>query len=185
MISHESGIHSTHDLGKYLGMPVLQKRINKETFGEVLERVSSRLTGWKSKTLSFAGRVTLTKSVLSSIPVHTMSTIMLPQSTLDRLDRLARNFPWGSSSDRRKLHLVAWDKVCQQKNEGGLGIRRSKKMNKALIAKVGWRVMNNEHSLWAQVVRKKYSVGDLKDMRWMMAKGTWSSTWRSVGLGLR
>ena len=41
MISHESGIHSTHDLGKYLGMPVLQKQINKDTFGEVLERVSS------------------------------------------------------------------------------------------------------------------------------------------------
>lgn len=185
MISNESGIQSTCDLGKYLGMPVLQKRINKDTFGEVLERASSRLTGWKSCTLSFAGRLTLTKSVLSSIPVHTMSTIMLPQSTLDSLDRLARNFLWGSSSDRRKLHLVAWDKVCQQKSEGGLGIRRSKEMNKALIAKVGWRVMHNTHSLWAQVVRKKYHVGDLKDTRWMIAKGTWSSTWRSVGLGLR
>ena len=89
---------------------------------------------------------------------------MLPHSTLDRLDRLARNFLWGSSSDRRKLHLVAWDKVCQQKNEGGLGIWRSKEMNKALIAKVGWRVMNNEHSLWAQVVRKKYSVSQRYEM---------------------
>ena len=75
LISHESGIKATKELGKYLGMPLLQKRINKDTFGEVLTRVSSRLAGWKGKTLSFAGRLTLTRSVLASIPVHTMSVI--------------------------------------------------------------------------------------------------------------
>ena len=48
-ISHESGIKGTKQLGKYLGMPVLQKRINKETFGEVIEKVSSKLAGWKSR----------------------------------------------------------------------------------------------------------------------------------------
>ena len=34
LISDESGIKSTKDLGKYLGMPVLQKQINKDTFGK-------------------------------------------------------------------------------------------------------------------------------------------------------
>ncbi|KFK31800.1 hypothetical protein AALP_AA6G160500 [Arabis alpina] len=43
LISDESIIKSTRELGKYLGMPVLQKRINKETFGDILEKVSSRL----------------------------------------------------------------------------------------------------------------------------------------------
>ena len=37
LISDESGIKATKDLGKFLGMPVLQKRINKETFGTVIE----------------------------------------------------------------------------------------------------------------------------------------------------
>lgn len=82
LISEESGIKSTCDLGKYLGMPILQKRINKEIFGFVVERAASRLAGWKRKMLSLAGRITLTKSVLSAIPVHTMSTIAMPQSTL-------------------------------------------------------------------------------------------------------
>lgn len=44
LITDESGIKSTRELGKYLGMPVLHKHINKETFGEVVERVSSRLS---------------------------------------------------------------------------------------------------------------------------------------------
>lgn len=106
LINDESGIKSTMDLGKYFGMPVLQKQINKDTFGEVLARVSSRLAGWRSQTLSLAGRLTLTKSVLSSIPVHTMSIISLPKSTLDELDKISRPFLWGSSSTRRKQHLL-------------------------------------------------------------------------------
>ncbi|KAL9809635.1 putative RNA-directed DNA polymerase [Arabidopsis thaliana] len=106
-ISDESGIKATCDLGKYLGMPILHKRINKDTFGEVVERVSSRLSGWKGCMLSLAGRVTLSKSVLSSIPVHSMSTISLPTSTLNRLDKITRSFIWGSTSEKKKQHLIA------------------------------------------------------------------------------
>lgn len=92
LISDESGIKGTKELGKYLGMPVLQKRINKEMFGTVIERVSSKLVDWKRKFLNLAGRITLTRSVLSSIPVHTMSSIALPMSTLSQLDKIARSF---------------------------------------------------------------------------------------------
>ncbi|CAA7025736.1 unnamed protein product [Microthlaspi erraticum] len=157
LISDESGISSTRELGKYLGMPVLQKRINKDTFGEVLEKVSSWLAGWKGQLLSLAGRITLTKAVLSSVPVHTMSTAMLPQSTLNRLD----------------------------KKEGALGIRKAKEMNTALLAKLGWRLLHNEISLWAKVLRSKYKVKEVKDAAWFSTKGNWSSTWRSVLRGMR
>lgn len=137
LISAESGIKATRDLGKYLGMPILQKRLNKDTFGEILEKVSTRLSGWKGRVLSLAGRITLTKTVLSSLPVHSMSTIMLPKSILSSLDKAARTFVWGSTMDKKKQHLVAWEKVCLPKGEGGLGIRSAKVMNKALVAKIG------------------------------------------------
>lgn len=92
LISTASGIQSTCDLGKYLGLPVLQKRLNKETFGEVVARVSSRMAGWKGRVLSTAGRLTLVKFVASSIPVHSMGTILMPKSTLAKLDQLSRSF---------------------------------------------------------------------------------------------
>lgn len=185
LISDESGIKSTRDLGKYLGMPILHKRLNKDTFGDILEKVSSRLSGWKGRMLSFAGRLTLTKAVLSSIPVHAMSTISLPQSTLARLDQLSRSFLWGSTTEKRKQHLVAWDRVCKPKAEGGLGIRSSKAMNIALLAKIGWRILHDNTSLWACVLKTKYKVGDVHDMTWTAPRSNWSSTWRSVGIGLR
>ena len=170
LISNESGIKSTRELGKYLGMPILERWINKDTFGEVLERVALRLAGWKGRSLSFAGRLTLTKSVLSSILIHTMSTLSLPQSTLEGLDKLARAFLWGSSLEKKKMHLVAWDRVCLPKREGGLGIQKSKFMNKALVSKIGWRLIHDRQSLWARILRKKYKVGEIHDRTWMEKK---------------
>ena len=161
-------------------MPILQKRINKDTFVEVLEKVASRLSGWKKQTLSLAGRVTMTKAVLSSIPIHSMSTISLPVSTLKKLDSLSRSFVLGSGQ-----HLVSWDKVCRPKSDGGLGIRGSRDMNKALIAKVGWRLLQDTESLWARVIRCKYAVGNIHNVSWMAARKNGSSTWRSVALGIR
>lgn len=146
-ISDASGIRSSRDLGKYLGMPVLQKRMNKDMFGEVLARVSARLSGWKSCVLSMAGRLTLTKAVLSSILVHSMSSVMLPKSTLASLDKISRSFLWESSAERRKQHLLSWKMVCRPKKNGGLGIRSAKDMNLVLVSKVGWRLLNDDHSL--------------------------------------
>ncbi|CAA7022190.1 unnamed protein product [Microthlaspi erraticum] len=185
LIIAESGIQATRDLGRYLGMPVLQRRINKDTFGYILERMSSRLTGWKGKCLNLAGRITLTRGVLSTIPVHTMSIISLPKSTLEKIDQISRSFIWGSTQEQRKQHLLAWSKVCKPKNEGGLGIRSATAMNKALLAKVGWRLLHDNVSLWTRVVCSKYKVKDAHDTSWLITKGTWSSTWRSIGLGLR
>lgn len=185
LISDESGIKATKDLGKYLGMPVLQKRINKDTYGEVLEKVASRLAGWKGRFLSLAGRITLTKAVLSSIPVHSMSTISLPASILDKLDKVSRSFLWGGTEEQRKPHLIAWNRVCLPKVKGGLGIRSSKDMNKALLGKVGWRLLHDKQSLWATVLRHKYKVGEIDNPDWLVVKSSWSSTWRSVGMGLR
>lgn len=72
-------------------------------------------------------------------------------------------------------------------NERGrsLGIRSAVNMNKALIAKVGWRLLQDEESLWARVVRKKYKVGNTHERAWLAVKSNWSAVWRSVVLGLR
>jgi len=58
-------------------------------------------------------------------------------------------------------------------------------MNRALISKVGWRLMNNVDSLQARVLRIKYKVGRIQNGTWLTLKSTWSSTWRSICVGLR
>lgn len=75
--------------------------------------------------------------------------------------------------------------MCKPKAAGGLGLRPAKEMNKALIAKVGWRLLWDKDSLWARVLRSKYKVGHVHDHTWVVPKSNWSSTWRSVAAGLR
>ena len=123
--------------------------------------------------------------MISSIPVHSMSTIALPKFTLDELDKIARTFLWGSTTEQRKQHLISWKKVYLPKKEGGLGIRSSRDMNTALLAKIGWRLLEDKTSLWAKVLRSKYKVKVIYDPTWIVVKRNWSSTWRSIGVGLR
>lgn len=154
-----------------------KKRINKDTFGITLEKMSSRVAGWKGKMLSFAGRLTLTKAVLSSIPIHTMSTILLPKTTITAMDKISRNFLRGITQTQRKQHLIAWKCVCRPKKDGGLGLQKAQNMNKALLAKVGWHLIQDNNSLWARVLRSKYKVGVLQDGSWTNHHGNRSSTW--------
>ncbi|XP_019158270.1 PREDICTED: uncharacterized protein LOC109154983 [Ipomoea nil] len=68
VIAGKLGIATTTDLGRYLGVPSIHGRVTCNTYAGLLERIAHRLEGWKAKTLSLAGRVTLAKSVLNAIP---------------------------------------------------------------------------------------------------------------------
>ncbi|KAL8168150.1 hypothetical protein V2J09_009649 [Rumex salicifolius] len=87
----------TMDLGSYLGMPILHIRY-----------------------LSTAGRVTLARSVLSSISVYTMGT--------------------GSWDDHKKMHMIACKDICKPKDHGGgggvVGLRSMTDLNLALLRKL-------------------------------------------------
>ena len=55
VISDIIGIPITEDLGKYLGVPTLSKRVTKAPFQHVVDRVDKRLSDWRTKCLSLAG----------------------------------------------------------------------------------------------------------------------------------
>lgn len=57
----------------YLGAPLYKGRCKVVYFERLFQIVSNKLEGWKAKFLSFAGKITLMKAVLASIPIHTLS----------------------------------------------------------------------------------------------------------------
>ena len=54
----------------------------------------------------------------------------------------------GSSKDERKLHLINWETVIKEKEDGDLGVRRMRSMNLAFMAKLGWRLLLEQNELW-------------------------------------
>ena len=73
---------------------------------------------------------------------------------------------------------VSWEKMCQRKAEGGLGFRDLKAFNLALLAKQGWRIIQNPDSLFHRVLKAKY----FKSTSFLEAHLGSSSlyTWRSL-----
>lgn len=64
----------------------------------------------------------------------------------------------GNSGDRKGVHYVGWDVLCRAKERGGLGLKRTAEMNKALLAKLAWRVVSQGDASWAKVIRYKYGL---------------------------
>ena len=56
-----------------------------------------------------------------------MQSNLLPNKVLEGIDRVNRNFLWGSAENKRKLHWVGWKKVTRPKEEGGVGAPNSKR----------------------------------------------------------
>nr|GEX78691.1 RNA-directed DNA polymerase, eukaryota [Tanacetum cinerariifolium] len=105
--------------------------------------------GVKLKTLSIGGRLTLIKSVLSSLPLYYMSSFKAPKSALNRLEAIRRNFFNGSDCSKKKLSLISWKIDLASKNNGGLGISSFFALNRALNFKWIWRFFANGSSFWA------------------------------------
>ncbi|CAN1168444.1 Putative ribonuclease H protein At1g65750 [Linum perenne] len=173
------GIPLTQNLGSYLGVPILHERITNETYQEILNRLDKKLSGWKVKTLSLAGRVTLAKSVLSAIPAYAMQTSLIPTTTCEAIDKKIRDFVWGSSDQERKIHLVSWDRICAPKSEGGLGLRLASHLNRAYMTKLAYLFFTNEEALWVRILQSKY-FKDGRDGLVQKKLPSKSAVWRGI-----
>ena len=108
----------------YLGMPLGTLYKTPSIWNPILERMEKKLSGWKRLYLSKGGRLTLLKSTLSSFPTYYLSLFTIPKAVTTRLERIQRNFLWGSSVECFKYPLVAWENVCLPRELGGLEIRK-------------------------------------------------------------
>lgn len=122
-------------LSTYLGLPLEAPYRSKMTRNHVLEKIHKRLTGWKGVHLSKGGRVTLIKSVLASLPTYFLSLFVIPTSMANDIEKCQRDFLWGKGRGDTGPHLVAWEDVYKPKMNGGLGFKRIRNVNKALLSK--------------------------------------------------
>ncbi|OIT30140.1 putative ribonuclease h protein, partial [Nicotiana attenuata] len=102
-----------------------------------------------------ASRTVLIKATLSSIPSHVMQFIAIPTKITNQINRIQRNFLWGTTQEKKKMHMIKWEVVTKTKAQGGLGIQKASFKNKAALASLAWRAYTNTNSLWARVLIHK------------------------------
>jgi hypothetical protein len=116
-----------------------------------------KIEGLRAKTLSQASRLVLIKSMAAAIPSYAMSSFILPKSIYSKLHQSFKNFWRGFPPTKtRNLSLKSWDSLCLPKAIGGLGFRKLKDVNLALISKLGRNLHTNLDSMWMAQMRGKY-----------------------------
>ncbi|GJU93707.1 hypothetical protein Tco_1318463 [Tanacetum coccineum] len=137
----------------YLGSKVGDLMSHIQPWNDILNKLTSRLSKWKMKTLSIRGRLTLLKSVLGSMPIYNMSLFKVPMKVLQRMEAIKCHFFNGVDHNSRKPIWVKWSMVLAFKEKGGLGVSSLYALNRALLFKWVWRFHTQSSSLWARVIK--------------------------------
>jgi hypothetical protein len=151
-----SGLTETHRIDTYLGLPSFVGKSKIQSFGFIKDRVLKKINNWKVKFLSQAGKEVLLKAVIQAIPTYSMCVFQLPITLCKEINSLMQNFWWNHMAHSSKIHWMSWERMGRSKAVGGLGFRDLVLFNQALLAKQGWRLIQNPSSLSAQVIRAKY-----------------------------
>ncbi|XP_010495645.1 PREDICTED: uncharacterized protein LOC104772766 [Camelina sativa] len=125
---------------RYLGVPLSSKKMTRQDFQPLLDRIRAKFNSWTVRKLSFAGRIQLIQSVVYSTITFWASIFVLPNGLLEEIESMCSAFLWKGSPDSALGAKVSWDSVCTPKENGGLGLKRLVNWNKVLALKLIWGV---------------------------------------------
>ncbi|PNX96867.1 ribonuclease H, partial [Trifolium pratense] len=178
-LSRIMGVRQVLGTGNYLGLPSMIGRKKRDVFAFIKDRLWKRINSWRGRALSRAGKEVMIKSVLQAIPSYVMSIYLLPDATINEIERMLNSFWWGGRASNQGIRWLAWDRMTIPKAFGGMGFRDLRAFNLAMIAKQAWNFMTKPHSLVARLYKARWIIGSgtninvMKDP-WLREKdGAW------------
>ncbi|GJY92618.1 RNA-directed DNA polymerase, eukaryota, reverse transcriptase zinc-binding domain protein [Tanacetum coccineum] len=135
---------------RYLGIPLLAKKLSIKDCNQLVEKVKSKIQDWKNRFLSYAGKLQLIAAVLSTMQTYWAAVLKIPKTVVKEIDSILKKFLWGNGVKGRSK--VSWNDVCKSKKEGGLGIKNLGDWNEVLLSKHIWKIFDNKEGLWVKWV---------------------------------
>ncbi|KAM6579884.1 hypothetical protein CsatA_003658 [Cannabis sativa] len=158
---------------KYLGVPICARKIAASDCVTLAQKMTGKIRVWSTRNLSYAGRLVLVNSVLSTIHMYWSQIMILPKKVIKEIEGVCRCFLWTGKSIMEGAGAVAWESLCCPKKEGGLGLLNIAQWNVAAMFKHIWAVANENDNLWVKWVDCVY----IKNHNWWEYKAPQSSSW--------
>lgn len=119
---------------KYFGCPMINGRVDKLIFNELLEKTNQQLSKWKANSISQAGRTVFINANMSVKPNFIMQSFILPVKVHKELDRTNRCSFWNKEPNYSPL--IGWDKIYKPEKYGGIDIRKVAEIHKVMQMKL-------------------------------------------------
>ena len=173
-----SGIQNIGGMGSYLGLPESLGGSKIQVFGFVQERLNNKVNGWTFRFFTKRGKEVIIKSVVTALPNHVMSVYRLPKTTVKKLTSAVAQFWWSPGGSSKGMHWKSWDKLCETKDNGGLGFKDLMDFNTAMLGKQLWRLIEKPNTLFSRVFKGRYyrNASPLEPIR----SSSPSYGWRSI-----
>ncbi|GJV29184.1 reverse transcriptase domain, reverse transcriptase zinc-binding domain protein [Tanacetum coccineum] len=165
----------------YLGVPLITKQRSFTDCKCLIDRVKAKVNNWLNRMLSYAGRLQLITSILSSMQVYWALVFILPKTVIKDIDKLFKGFLWCQGDLSKGKAKIAWKQVCRTKEERGLGIKDLSKWNEVLMSKHLWNVATMKESIWVKWINNNRLNGS--SIWEIECDNNASSGWKSI-LGL-
>lgn len=144
----------------------------------MITKIENKLSSWKAKLLSRAGKLTLIKSVLNSLPIYYLSMFKMSKSIANKIVKLQRRFVWGNSAHgHMQTPMVKWSSIELPKSLGGLGIGNILHKNLILLFKWWWRFSKSDNTIWKRILISIYNIKGFKASSYTfgeMRSGIWA-----------
>lgn len=126
------------------------------TFKGVWEKIAKKVTGWKERLISKAGREILIKTVAQAVPTYTMSIFNIPKQICEDMNSILAWYWWGQLRGEQRVHWMSWKRLCNPKKLGGIGFRDLHAFNLALLAKQAGSLVQKKDSLFYRIYKARY-----------------------------
>lgn len=101
----------------------------------LLHKTKSKISRWKTRPLSQAGRMVMIKTVLLVLPNYVMSCYRFPKKIILGFHSLISRFWYSISLNTKVTFWYVWDNLCKAKDMGSVGFRNIYYVNWALLEK--------------------------------------------------
>lgn len=72
------------------------RRLKRVDYQPLADKAAGKIKGWWGRNITQAGKLTLTKAVLSSLPVYFLTVMNAPQEILEDLDKQRKKILWAA-----------------------------------------------------------------------------------------
>ncbi|GAA0158199.1 reverse transcriptase [Lithospermum erythrorhizon] len=157
---------------RYLGISLNTKHLNVVDCRPLVDKIRSKIEGWSSKHISYAGKLVLINSVFFDLVNYWCQSVFIPEVVCKEIEKIIRSFLWRGKSESNG---VSWKTVILPKKEGGLGVKSIAEWNLTCMSQHILNIYRNKEGMWIKWINTYMMKG--KSVWGVKPKRTDSWTW--------